>query len=100
MFEDEQVLRLLTAAVKLKNIITALDLDEEYQTLIDFYGSRTDTHQDEVQALEDANAILQVSFQSKRDDSGDLYSSLNQTICDMNKLVVQINNLNPSGTKH
>ncbi len=75
MFEDEQKLRLLAAAVKLQNIITTLDLDEEYQTMIDFYGSSTNTHQDEVQALNDANAILQLTLQSEHDDSGVLYPS-------------------------
>jgi hypothetical protein len=85
MFEDEQKLRLLAAAVKLQNIITTLGLDEEYQTMIDFYGSSTITHQDEVRALEEANAILQVTLQSERDDGGDLYTSLNQTIYDMSK---------------
>jgi hypothetical protein len=104
MFEDEQKLRLLAAAVKLQDIIATLDIDLEYQTLIDFYGSSTNTHQDEVQALEDANTKLQVAgdvtLQSQLDDSGDLFSSLNQTIYDMSKLVVQINNLKLTGLRH
>ena len=61
MLEDEQKLRLLATAAKLQNIITSLNLDEEYQTMIDFYRSRTYTHQDQVQALENASAILKVS---------------------------------------
>ena len=104
MFEDEQKLRLLAAAVKLQDIIATLDIDLEYQTLFDFYGSSTNTHQDEVQALEDANTKLQVAgdvtLQSQLDDSGDLFSSLNQTIYDMSKLVVQINNLKLTGLRH
>jgi predicted nucleic acid-binding protein len=100
MFEDEQKLRLLSAAVKLQNIITTLDLNEEYQTMVEFYGSSTNTHQDKVQALEDANAILQVTLQSEHDDSEDLYISLNQTIYDMSKLVVQINNLKSTVSRH
>ena len=100
MVENEQKLRLLAAAAKLQNIITTLDLDEEYQAMIDFYGPSTNTHHDEVQALEDANAILQVTLQSERDDSGDLYTSLNQTIYDMTKLVVQINNLKSADSMH
>jgi len=104
MVENEQKLRLLAAAAKLQNIITTLDLDEQYQAMIDFYGSSTNTHQDEVQALEDANAKLQVAgevtLQSQLDDSGNLFTSLNQTIYDMNKLVVQINNLKLTGLMH
>ena len=98
MFEDEQKLRLLSAAVRLKNIITTLNLDEEYQTMVEFYGSSTNTHQDK--ALEDANAILQVTLQSEHDDSEDLYISLNQTIYDMSKLAVQINNLKSTVSRH
>ena len=104
MFEDEQKLRLLAAAAKLQDIIATLDIDLEYQTLIDVFGSCTNTHQDEVQALEDANAKLQVAgevtLQSQLDDSGNLFTSLNQTIYDMNKLVVQINNLKLTGLMH
>ncbi len=104
MFEDEQKLRLLTAAVKLHDIIATLDIDLEYQALIDFYGTSADTHQDEVQALEDANAKLRVagdvSLQSQLDDSGDLFTSLNQTIYNLNKLVNQINYLKITGLMH
>ena len=104
MFEDEQKLRLLTAAIKLQEIIATLDIELEYQALIDFYGSSTNTHQDEVQALEDANAKLRVAgdvtLQSQLDDSGDLFTSLNQTIYDLNKLVNQINNLKLTGLMH
>ncbi len=102
MFEDEQKLRLLAAAAKLQDIIATLDIDLEYQTLIDLYGSSTNTHQDEVQALEDANAKLQVAgevtLQSQLDDCEDLFTSLNQTIYEMSKLVVKINNLNVGST--
>ncbi len=104
MFEDELKLRLLTAAIKLQDIIATLDIDREYLALIDYYGSRADTHQDEVQALEDANAKLQIAgditLQSQLDDGGDLFTSLNQTIYDMNKLVNQINNLKLTGLMH
>ena len=84
MFEDEQKIRLLAAAAKLQNIIAALDIDLEYQALIDFYDSSTSTRQDEVQALEDANSEPRVTgditLQSQLDESGDLFTSLNQTI--------------------
>ena len=104
MFEDAQKLRLLTAAIKLQDIIATLDIELEYQALIDFYGSSTNTHQDEVQALEDANAKLQVagdvSLQCQLNDSGDRFTSLNQKIYDMNKLVDQINNLKLTGLRH
>ncbi len=104
MFEEEQKLRLLTAAIKLQDIIATLDLDLEYQALIDLYDSSTNTRQDEVQALEDANAKLQVagdvSLQSQLDDSGDLFTSLNQTIYDSNKLVDQIDNLKLTSLMH
>ena len=104
MFEDAQKLRLLTAAIKLQDIIATLDIDLEYQALIDFYDSSTNTHQDEVQALEVANAEPRVAgditLQSQLDDSGDLFTSLNQTIYDMSKLVVQINNLKLTGLMH
>ena len=104
MFEDEQKIRLLAAAAKLQNIIAALDIDLEYQALIDFYDSSTSTRQDEVQALEDANSEPRVTgditLQSQLDESGDLFTSLNQTIYDMSKLVVQINNLKLTGLMH
>lgn len=69
MFEDEQKLRLLSAAVKLQNIIKALDLDEEYQTMTSLFGSSANAHQDKLQAMEDANAILQATLQSEREHS-------------------------------
>ncbi len=104
MFEEEQTLRLLTAAIKLQDIIATLDIDLEYQALIDLYDSSTNTHQDEVQALEDANAKLQVagdvSLQSQLDDCRDLFTSLNQTIYDSNKLVDQIDNLKLTSLMH
>jgi hypothetical protein len=96
MFEDDQKLRLLTAAVKVQDIIAALDIDLELRTLIDFYGSGTNTHRGEVQALKDANAKLQVAggvtLQSQLDDSGDQFAALNRTIYDVSRLVDQINN--------
>ncbi|MFA9420579.1 MAG: hypothetical protein ACERLB_10550 [Gammaproteobacteria bacterium] len=96
MLEEMQKIRLLTAAVNMRNIISTLEIDLEYQTLIDLYGSRTKTLLDEVQALEDANAEPRVAgdftLQSQLDDSGDLFTSLNHTIYQLDKLIVQINN--------
>jgi hypothetical protein len=96
MLEDEQKLRLITAAVKLQDIIATLEMDLEYQTLIDIYGYSTKTLQDEVQALEVSNEELQVArdvtLQSQLNDYEVLFISLNQTIYDMAKLVGQINN--------
>ena len=105
MFEDEQKLRLIAAAAKLQDIIAVIELDLEYQTLIDLRSSRTKTPQDEVHALEDANAKPQVAgdaiLQSQLDDDGDLFTSLNQTIYNMGKLVDQINNnLNKTDFMH
>ena len=95
MFEDEQKLRLIAAAVKLQNIIAVFEIGLEYQALIDLCSSRTKTSQDEVQTLENANANPQVAgdamLQSQLDDNGDLFTSLNQTIYNMGKLVDQIN---------
>ena len=104
MFEDEQKLRLLTAAAKLQDIIATLDIDLELRTLIDFYASGTNSHRGEVQTLEDANAKLQiageVTLQSQLDVSGDPFTTLNKTIYDVRKLVVQINNLQSTGSMH
>ena len=104
MLEDEQKLRLLTAAAKLQDIFATLDMDLELRTLIDFYGSGTNTHRGEVQTLEDANAKLQgagdVTLQSQLDDSGDPFTTLDQTIYDVRKLVVQINHLQLTGSMH
>ena len=104
MFEDEQKLRLLTAAAKLQDIFATLDMDLELRTLIDFYGSGTNTHRGEVQTLEDAIAKLQVTgevtLQSRLDDSGDPFITLDQTIYDVSKLVAQINNLQLTGSMH
>jgi hypothetical protein len=104
MLEDEQKLRLLTAAAKLRDIIATLDIDLELRTLIDFYGSGTNTHRGEVQTLEDANAKLQVAgeatLQSQLDDSGDRFTALNQSIYDVSKLVDQINNSQLTGSMH
>ena len=96
MLEDIQKLRLLTAAVNLQNIIATLDIDLEYQALIDLYGSRTKTLLDELQALEGVNAEPRVAgdftLQSQLDDGGDIFTSLNQKICQIDILIVQINN--------
>jgi hypothetical protein len=104
MFEDEQRLRLLTAAAKLQDIIATLDIDLELRAMIDFYGSGTNTHRGEVQTLEDANAKLQVAgevtLQSQLDDSGDPFTALNQAIYDVSKFVVQINNSQLTGSMH
>ena len=100
-----QKIRLLTAAVNMQNIIATLDMDLEYRALIDLYGSRTKTLLDEVQALEDVNAEPRVAgvftLQSQLDDGGDLFTSLNQTICQINKFIAQINNnLNITAKRH
>ena len=105
MLEEEQKIRLLTAAANLQNIIATLEIDLEYQTLIGLYGSRTKTLLDEVQAPEDANAKLQVAgdvtLLSQLNDSGYLYTSLNQTIYHIDKLIVQISDdLNLTGLIH
>jgi hypothetical protein len=104
MFEDEQKLRLLTAAAKLQDIIATLDIDLELQALVDFYGSGSNTRRGEVQTLEDVNAKLQVAgevtSQNQLDCSGDPCTTLNQTIYDVSKLVVQINNLQLTGSTH
>jgi len=95
MLEEEQKVRLLTAAVNLQNIISTLGIDLEYQALIGLYGSRTKTLLDKLQAPEDANAGLQVAgditLQSQLDNIGYLFTSLNQTICQIDKSIVQIN---------
>ena len=97
MLEDMQKIRLLTAAVNMQNIIATLDMDLEYQALIDLYGSRTKTLLDEVQAPEDINAEPRVAgdftLQSQLDDGGDLFTSLNQTICQINNNLILNNNL-------
>jgi hypothetical protein len=104
MFEDGEKLRLLIAAAKLQDIIANLDIDLELRTLIDFHGSGTNTHRGEVQTLEDANAKRQVAgevtLQSQLDDIGDRFTALNQTIYDVSKLVVQINNSQLTGSMH
>ena len=104
MIEDEQKLRLLTAAAKLRDIIATLDIDLELRTLIDFYGSGTSTHRGEVKTLENANAKPQVAgevtLQSQLDDSGDRFTALNQSIYDVSKLVDRINNSQLTGSMH
>jgi hypothetical protein len=94
MLEDNQKLRLMSTAIMLQDTIAAFEIDLEYQTLIDLYGSSIKTLQDEVQALEDAIAKPQlagdVTFQSQLDDNGDLLTSLNQTIYDMGSFIDQI----------
>jgi len=99
MLEDMQKIRLLTAAVNMQNIIATLEIDLEYRALIDLYGSRTKTLLDQVPALVDVNAEPRVAgeftLQGQLDDVGDLFSSLNQTICQIDKLIFQNkNNLN------
>ncbi len=105
MLEDIQKIRLLTAAVNMQNIIATLEIDLEYRALIDLYGSRTKALLDEVQALEDVNAEPRVTgdftLQGQLDDGADLFTSLNQTICQINKLIVQNNNnLNLTAKRH
>jgi len=96
MFEDMQKIRLLTAAVNIQNIIATLEIDLEYRALIDLYGSRTKAPLDEVQALEDVNAEPRVAgdftLKSQLDDGGDLFTSLNQTIYQIDNLIFQNNN--------
>ena len=96
MLEDMQKIRLLTAAVNIQNIIATLEIDLEYRALIDLYESRTKPLLNEVQALEDVNAEPRVArdftLQSQLDDGGDLFTSLNQTICQIDNLIFQNNN--------
>lgn len=91
MFEDEQKLRLIAAAVKLQEIIATLEVDLEYQTLIDFSGSSANLLPDEVQVLEASNVESQDAgegiLKSQVADHGELFTALNQTVYDIGKLV-------------
>jgi hypothetical protein len=91
MIEDEQKLRLIAAAVKLRDIVATLEVDLEYQTLIDFCGSSAQALPDEAQVLEVSNAEFQDAVEStlKRQvaDHGELFTALNKTVCDIGKLV-------------
>jgi hypothetical protein len=91
MFEDEQKLRLIAAAVKLRDIIATLEVDLEYQGLIDFCGSSAKALPDEAQVLEVSNAEFQDAGEGtlKRQvaDHGELFTALNQTVYDIGKLV-------------
>ncbi|RLA13763.1 MAG: hypothetical protein DRQ59_04605 [Gammaproteobacteria bacterium] len=97
MLEDMQKIRLLTAAVNIQNIIATLEIDLEYRVLIDLYGSRTKPLLYEIQALENVNAEPRVArdftLQGQLDDGGDLFTSLNQTICQINNNLILNNNL-------
>jgi len=90
MFEDEQKLRLIAAAVKLQDIIATLEVDLEYQALIDIYGSSAKAQTYEVQGLvhdaefQDAG---ESTIKSRDVDQNALFTALNQTVCDIGKLV-------------
>lgn len=96
MLEDDQKLRLITAAVRMQDIIATLEMDLEFRTLSDTYCLRDKSLQDEVQTLEYVNAELQVAgddiLPSQPDYTEDMYSSLNKTISNLSKLIDQINN--------
>ena len=96
MLEDDQKLRLITAAVKMQYIIATLEMDQEFRILKDAYYPGNKSLQDDAQTLEYDNAELQVAgddiLPSRPDNKETLYSSLNKTICNLNKLVDQINN--------
>ena len=90
MFEDEQKLRLIAAAVKLQDIIATLEVDLEYQALIDIYGSSAKAQTYEVQGLvpdagfQDAG---ESTIKSRDVDQNALFTALNQTVYDIGKLV-------------
>ena len=96
MLEDDQKLRLITAAVRMQDIIATLEMDLEFRTLSDTYCLSDKSLQDEVQTLEYDNAELKVAgddiIPSQPDYKEDMYSSLNKTICNLSKLIDQINN--------
>ena len=91
MFEDEQKLRLIAAAVKLQDIIATLEMDLEYQTLIDFCGSSAKLLPDDVLVPRISNAESQDAgegiLRSQVADPGELFTALNQTVNDIGKLV-------------
>jgi len=90
MFEDEQKLRLIAAAAKLQDIIATLKVDLEYQSLTDLYGSGVNVLADEVQDLlpdgefEDAEEGI---VENREGDHNVLFTTLNQTVTDIGKLV-------------
>ena len=90
MFEDEQKLRLIAAAVKLQDIIATLNVGLEYQALIDFRGSGAKVLTYEVQDLV-PNADFQdaevTTLKSHVGDHNALFTALNQTVADIGKLV-------------
>jgi len=90
MFEDEQKLRLIAAAVKLRDIIATLEVDLEYQALIDFCGSGGKLLTYEMQGLV-SNAGFQdageATLTSRVEDHNALFTVLNQTVYDIGKLV-------------
>ncbi|MCG6888226.1 MAG: hypothetical protein LJE92_01450 [Gammaproteobacteria bacterium] len=90
MFEDEQKLRLIAAAVKLRDIIATLEVDLEYQALIDFCGSSGKLLTYGVHGLV-SNAEFQDAGEdaltSCGDDHNALFTALNQTVYDIGKLV-------------
>ena len=96
MLEDDQKLRLITAAVRMQDIIATLEMDLEFRTLNDTYCLSDKSSQDEVQTLEYDNAEHQVAgddiLPSRSDYTEDMYSSLNKTICNLSKLIDQIKN--------
>jgi hypothetical protein len=87
MLEDTQILRLITASVKLQEIIVACKIDREYLTSIDFPRSRTSHH------LKDASAKRQgakaAELPSQPNTDRDLCTSLVKTIHEIGELVSQ-----------
>ena len=98
MLEDDQKLRLITAAVRMQDIIATLEMDQEFRILSDTYCQSDKSLQDEVQTPEHDNTELRVAgdddnrLPSQPYYIDDIYSSLNKTICDLSKLIDQINN--------
>ena len=97
MLEDDQKLRLITAAVKMQYIIATLEMDQEFRILKDAYYRGNKSLQDDAQTLEHDNAQLRVAgkdiLPSQSSSPETLYSKLNKTICNLSRLVDQINNL-------
>jgi hypothetical protein len=90
MLEDEQKLRLLAAAAKLQDIIATLDVDLEYQALIDFRGSGAKVLTYEEQGLISNTEFQDVGEAPLKNPGGDhnaLFTALNQTVSDIGKLV-------------
>jgi hypothetical protein len=88
--EDEQKLRLIVAAARLQHIISTLEVDLEYQLLIDFYRSGAKVLPYEVQGLvynEEFQDAGDAPLKSRDGDHNELFTALNETVSDIGKLV-------------